>query len=81
MRFDRQKLEKNCDFKAVGATLSHEMGFDRQKLEKNCDFKGPITTLSHEMRFDRQKLEEHCDFKVSEKCLCVNVFVCKTVCV
>ena len=32
MRFDRQKLRKNCDFQLVRATLSHEMRFDRQKL-------------------------------------------------
>ena len=32
MRFDRQKLRKNCDFQGVRATLSHEMRFDRQKL-------------------------------------------------
>ena len=39
MRFDRQKLRKNCDFQGPIATLSHEMRFDRQKLRKNCNFK------------------------------------------
>ena len=65
MRFDRQKLRKNCDFKSSRATLSHEMRFDREKLRKNCDFKVSAATLSHEMRFDRQKLRKNCDFKVS----------------
>ena len=32
MRFDRQKMTKNCDFNLSRATLSHEMRFDRQKL-------------------------------------------------
>ena len=33
MRFDRQKLRKNCNFQGSRATLSHEMRFDRQKLK------------------------------------------------
>jgi hypothetical protein len=45
MRFDRQKLGKNCDFELPRATLMQEMRFDRQTLWKGCDFDGPAATL------------------------------------
>ena len=45
MRFDRQKLGKNCDFELPCATLMQEMRFDRQTLWKGCDFDGPAATL------------------------------------
>ena len=57
MRFDRQKLGKNCDFELPRATLMQEMRFDRQTLWKGCDFDGPAAILMREMKFDRQKLE------------------------
>ena len=57
MRFDRQKLGKNCAFELPRATLMQEMRFDRQTLWKGCDFDGPAAILMREMKFDRQKLE------------------------
>ena len=41
-RFDRQKLQKNCDFDRSVATFSHEMKFDRQKLRKTATLTGPV---------------------------------------
>ena len=75
MGVGRQKLEKNCDFQASIATLSHEMDVRRQKLRKNCDFEVSIATLTQEMDLGRQKLRKNCDGRFR---LCIKVSVCKS---
>ena len=68
MRFDRQKLRKNCDFQGPIATLSHEMRFDRQKLRKNCNFKVSSKCLCVKASV----------CKIAR--LCVKASACKSVC-